>query len=326
MTKTTTTLSALEEVIEISSDSEQCTDSGDNTSYVDDHAPQLYNNDQDLPIIIEGKTSGISTGKAVSLLLQPGNEHNIARTIPDCVNRNVAFVCDTKHMASWKDILCDGNGSWETKGTKTFFYKHNISSNKLEQVDDSYFGKRDVFKVKRRQYVNKSSPDFHRVVIRLMKSDGVENNLTFVQYFFDGPEHNIVVKKHGNSKEGKPYYRTSESTKSKIKLLSASSKAKAVVHQVIEDAGGVMNIKSVGQFPRNRKQVTNFRHVTKRQEFLDKDSVVELIEMAKNDELDKKQAYIRSVKVSPELMVVLTTDQQLSDIEKFVRNQIIFVC
>ena len=46
-----------------------------------------------------------------------------------------------------------------------------------------------------------------------LDNSGARNNRALVQYIFDGPEAEVKVKPHGNSKQSTPYFRTSESAR-----------------------------------------------------------------------------------------------------------------
>ena len=43
--------------------------------------------------------------------------------------------------------------------------------------------------------------------------NGAQNHYGMIQYYFDGPEVEIKIKPHGNSKLASPFFRTSESAK-----------------------------------------------------------------------------------------------------------------
>ena len=59
-----------------------------------------------------------------------------------------------------------------------------------------------------------------------------------IQYLFDGPEVDIKIKPHGNSKGNRSFFRTAASTKKHIQQLASSSTPKAVVSELTKGSGG----------------------------------------------------------------------------------------
>ena len=59
-----------------------------------------------------------------------------------------------------------------------------------------------------------------------------------VQYIFDGPEREVKIKPHGNSKGNKPYFRTSSTVKERIHQLAKHHKPKAAVDILTKEQGG----------------------------------------------------------------------------------------
>ena len=138
-----------------------------------------------------------------------------------------------------------------------------------------------------------------------------------VQYVFEDVEREVKVKPHGNSKGNKPYYRTSETTKQRLQQLADSNSPKEVFHQSLEESGGILHLKSAGGHARDLKQVKNIKQKNQRNEG---DDLVELIQMLKEDATDPENAFVRKVDNSSDPRVVLVTNQQLRDIERFCTN------
>ena len=82
-----------------------------------------------------------------------------------------------------------------------------------------------------------------------------------VIYKFDGvPEHEVLVRSHGNSKDGKcKYRRTMESTKKELRNKLAEGKSKEVVDELYMKRGGILKAQSAGQLPRDRQQAHNIK-------------------------------------------------------------------
>lgn len=127
-----------------------------------------------------------------------------------------------------------------------------------------------------------------------------------------------MIKAHGNSKQGRPYYRTSPSTMTMIKEESKVSGPKDTIATVYDSQDGMVHAKSRGELPRNRMQVSN----AKRNNFTSlslcsnkslKDPLFVVMEQCKLQD-DK---FVRTVTVCPEPMCLLASDQQLDDLVRF---------
>lgn len=91
-----------------------------------------------------------------------------------------------------------------------------------------------------------------------LDNSGAHNNCALVQYIPDGPEVEVKVKPHGNSKQSTPYFRTSESARKAIKKVALSLTLKPAVDQLTRDLGGEMEVHP-SSLPRNRQQISNVR-------------------------------------------------------------------
>lgn len=94
-----------------------------------------------------------------------------------------------KFIGNWKNVLCDGMGSWKQTGQ----HKNTINVQDIKQEissklkDDSISC--DNLKSIRHKFVNGTSPDLHRVVIHLEQADGTVFDKVFVQYYYDKELH-----------------------------------------------------------------------------------------------------------------------------------------
>ena len=70
------------------------------------------------------------------------------------------------------------------------------------------------------------------VVFWFTDSEGSTNKYGMVQYMFDGPEVDIKVKPHGNSKAATPFFTTAKKTREHIQELAVKSTPKHVVQAV----------------------------------------------------------------------------------------------
>lgn len=129
---------------------------------------------------------------------------------------------------------------------------------------------------------------------------------------FDDDEHEVKVKLHGNSKRlSKEYYRISHTTIERLKELTKSDPPSVEVNGTISD------FRNAAGHARNIKQIQNFK---KTMEELLRDPLLELINMLKQGNRHRENAFVRKVETSSDPCVVLTTDQQLKDVERFCTN------
>ena len=106
-------------------------------------------------------------------------------------------------------------------------------------------------------------------------------------------------------------------------MLKESVKTKQplkALREVENIRGGIMNAKSGCDLPRDRKQVHNLKYASKNipctsANIPPADVLAQVMQMCKQS--SGSDAYVRSVEAAPEPMCVVTTDQQLLDIERF---------
>lgn len=99
-------------------------------------------------------------------------------------------------------------------------------------------------------------------IIIPLDSSGVQHPLALIVYKFDGvPEHQVLVRAHGNSSKQRPYYRTAPSVRKNLStaLSEAGKSPKEAVDNVLQKKGGLVYATSAGQIPRNRKQAYNIK-------------------------------------------------------------------
>ncbi len=150
--------------------------------------------------------------------------------------------------------------------------------------------------------------------------------LALVVYKFDGvPDHDVLIRPHGNSKGNRPYRRTKESTKELLKTeLEYKCSPKEALDKVFSTKGGMIAAESAGDLPRGRTQVYNIKRKMQEQQIRGstsmgqsgtKDMLYIVMEQCKNAE--KNEIFVQDVSCAPEPMAVLCTEQQLNDIERF---------
>ena len=130
-----------------------------------------------------------------------------------------------------------------------------------------------------------------------------------------------IIISHGNSKSTQPFYPTLPSTTIDIKNECASSGPKEVVSKIESSAGGILDATYPGQLPCNEQQVSNFKHnipVSTGQKLSCQGKSNELYSIILQAHLEERSdKFIRDVKAYPDPAIVLASDQQLLDLERF---------
>ena len=103
----------------------------------------------------------------------------------------------------------------------------------------------------------------------------------------------------------------------RLKELAKSDPPKTVFFKSIEEKGTISNFINAASHARNVQQIKNIKKTMEEQPG---DSTLELIDMLKQGNRDKENAFVRKVETSSDPCVVLTTDQQLKDVERFCTN------
>ena len=146
-----------------------------------------------------------------------------------------------------------------------------------------------------------SSMDLHRVLIELhsLGSNPKLLPMPYLQYYFDGEEHKVNLKSHGNSKyDCSPYKKSAP----RIKTLSCHKLTpKQIEREILEEKGGLLMVKSACEMPRTRKQIAHYKN--------DKtysDMVLACVSLSKGQAF----AFVRDVREGPEFTVFIATDAQ----------------
>lgn len=111
----------------------------------------------------------MSTTRIVENLLDPELDVNrICKAQPVAVESNVAFIVDLKHLKHPKDLLCDELGAWKCNGSHhTWVVVSDIGVADIcgKKKPNKVVG--SLYKVTKKYYLNKGSPDFHRLVVTM---------------------------------------------------------------------------------------------------------------------------------------------------------------
>ena len=135
-----------------------------------------------------------------------------------------------------------------------------------------------------------------------------DKSTILIQYLFDGEEHAVTPKTHGNCRQTQAtgYVRTKPSVLERIKDVSENCRPKGTVHQVSEENGGYLWATSASDLPRNREQAKNCRCRNPKSSFKSLGSLTILLQEYKRQQTSTGQdPFIRDVTGAPELRCVL---------------------
>ena len=151
-------------------------------------------------------------------------------------------------------------------------------------------------------------------LVSLIDEQGKRHKHAMVQYLLDGPEVEIKVKPHGNSKECKPFFRTAGSTKRRIKGMASSYTPKEAVNLLTIQQGGELHAKGAASLPRDHRQI---KYVRDRQQAKDPNPLYSIMLECKLAQ-GKSEIFVQDVKAAPQPACVLSTEWQLDDMVRFL--------
>ena len=199
-------------------------------------------------------------------------------------------------------------GRWMRSRIKHLNYVENVDNGIEKVLDENEKEYNKIWNIKRCIHYHHESRDFQRVIIFIE-----QKYFIFVQCYFDNDEHPVnTFKQHDNPRSSKiSYKRTKESVK--LSVRNSSLGPKETVTKIFKEADSYLDVRSCSNFPRDRKQVPNLKYSKKHQ--LVEGDIIELIDMCTLEKSDEK--FIRNISVTPEKIVSLMNDRQLSDIKRF---------
>ena len=145
-------------------------------------------------------------------------------------------------------------------------------------------------------------------------SQDKQHNYAMVQYLLEGPQVEIKIKPHGNSKHDRPYFRTPESTKRRIRKVASSHTPKDAVNILTTEQGGELQASSAASLPRSRRQI---KYACDNQQVKDSNLLYSIMFECKLAQ-GKSGAFVQDVKAAPQPMCVLCFDWQLDDMVRFL--------
>lgn len=208
---------------------------------------------------------GLSTKEVIDICIA-GNfdTKKVCRKVAHGVTESAIFIVDL-NIVNEGDLTTDGNGVYARHSCPTEVVRVDFSSeSRIKRVSKRKKGKNPegshIFSVKRHYSWHASSDEFCRIITKVHDHrKGELGRYAVIQYKVTEEAEKLFSRKaHGNVKHHKEaFFRTKPSVLPRIKQYAEENPAKHVITKVQQDAGGVSNVKSVSNIPRNRKQVYN---------------------------------------------------------------------
>ncbi|XP_028417142.1 uncharacterized protein LOC114541416 [Dendronephthya gigantea] len=224
-----------------------------------------YNDDKRLPVYRYGLTEGMPTKVVVRQLLNIDNETRVATTVPCSVQHNSAFIVDSWCLDDPWDVKSDDMGSWTNQGRKRF------KNGTIAENYDTY----------RQSYTHADLTSLKKYLIYLENANSLYRYM-YVQYVFTQGETQVTLRPHGSARNDKrPYKRTMASTIRSIREKDA--KPRKIMHEIITERGGIEQISSSGEYPRNRSQIYRARNSSTPTDnsYQSNDPLVQLLQISK---------------------------------------------
>lgn len=140
---------------------------------------------------------------------------------------------------------------------------------------------------------------------------------TLPSYLISLGEHQVDVKAHGNSKCNIPFFRTYQSTKTKLAGQGTSAQPCRRFDRVFV-VGGLTQAEAAGQLPRNVRQAN---YETRKDLLKTKDPIFEITSAIRGYNESGDGRFIRTYTLDDSsAKVVLFTDDQVDDIANFCCN------
>ena len=107
-------------------------------------------------------------------------------------------------------------------------------------------------------------------------------------------------------------------------IREKDAKPREIMHEIIDERGGIERIGSSGEYPRNRSQIyrtRNNNNSVRNKVNQSNDPLVQLLKISKDQQMgNKADWFVRDVNLSNEQTIFLANEQQLLDIERFFTN------
>ena len=151
----------------------------------------------------------------------------------------------------------------------------------------------------------------------------------FLQYVFTEGETAVHIQSHGNSKRSSSHNEYKQTMPSTMEAIGEGKGIpREIMHAIIDDRGGIDNVRSSGEYLRDRGQIYHAHSKSNNRSdnsYPSTDPLVELLHKSKSQQRGNKEHwFVRDVNFSNKQTVFLANDQQLLDVQRFCRNPELF--
>ena len=133
---------------------------------------------------------------------------------------------------------------------------------------------------------------------------------------FDGPELEIKIKPHGNSKQDRPFFRTSATTKERLKKVTSENPPKQAIDILTKEQGGELEAHEAASLPCDWRQV---KYARQHQQVKDTNLLYTIMLECKLAQ-GTSQIFVQDVKAAPQPVCILSSEWQLDDMVRFLTN------
>ena len=187
----------------------------------------------------------------------------------------------------------------------------------------------DDYNVYRQSYFNANLPSLKKYLVYLANDNGETYRYMFLQYVFTEGETAVHIHPHGNSKRSSSHKEYKQTMPSNMEAIrEGKGIPRQIMHAIIDDRGGIDNVRSSGEYLRDRGQIYHARSKSNNRSdnsYPSTDPLVELLQISKFQQRGNKEHwFVRDVNLSNEQTVFLANDQQLLDVQRFCTNPELF--
>ena len=241
---------------------------------------------------------------------------DIKYNMPSGVDKNSSLLVDLQGKTI-QDLAADGLGCFSNQGTFKWIYSQEDSG--YTCIRKKFKGKVDRQKLKQNHvvvvktyYKHVDYTDFSRTISYLQSNrSDIVDNLAVITYTFNGPEHKILLKPHGNSKKAIGYTKTKPSVVKEVRGNASMTSVSGAVEKHLTTHGGRSAIPDELRVSHGTLYKMNSRKAE--QDGQDFSAIMEWAAEHKD--------ICRLVSSHPEPVIVLATDQQLVDLERFTSGK-----
>ena len=237
----------------------------------------------------------------VQILLRDHEENDVCTKTPIYIDKNVEFLVDTSCLLHWRDVQIDMSGFKRTKTKKNYY------NSKLKSFSSDNSEYHDII-FTRFVYSHSSHKDFHKVIVSLTKvGDDSPQQLFYIQYYFDGLEHEVDFTN--------PRQKLSFSMREKIKELSTKGmRGKQILEELNNKGHDFDSARCATDAAPSLREIYNISK--KNRSDNNNDEIIELVDLC-NREKNRSDAFLGEVRTAPEFSAMLCNDRQLNDVYRF---------